>query len=73
MLVLLYLINPRKAIPVFVDCVISYEPVENIIRKNSEKLGIDIKLKTNSSDLVRSKVNEVKALEVEEGSVDYGG
>lgn len=74
LLVLLYLINPRRAIPVFIDHLIYQDPAEKLIIKNSEILGIDIREKNNNTDLMlsKSKKSENKP-STRDGSLDYGG
>ncbi|APS56914.1 hypothetical protein [Piscirickettsia salmonis] len=74
LLVLLYLINPRRAIPVFIDHLIYQDPAEKLIIKNSEILGIDVREKNNNTDLMLSKSKKPENKpSTRDGSLDYGG
>ncbi|RNC78761.1 hypothetical protein DA717_02795 [Piscirickettsiaceae bacterium NZ-RLO2] len=38
----LYLINPRRAMSIFIEFICSYESAEDVIRNHSKRLGIKV-------------------------------
>ncbi|ODN41473.1 hypothetical protein [Piscirickettsia litoralis] len=64
----LYLINPRRAMSVFIDFICSYDSVENVIRHHSKRLGV--KVTDKAPPMVMSKV-AMPEKEVDKGK-NYG-